>query len=287
MKAARQLTLIALLLLVGGAGSTTYTLRWGDTLSGVARKFGVPVQAITSANAITNANHVREGTKLTIPDKAAAQVATAKPIAASAVRKIHKVEKGDTLGAIARRYKVAVDEIKQLNSITDERRVRYGTVLTLPDAAEGAATAGSAAGKAADRPQPACPVQNAGKFDFSNSFGAPRHGGRGHAGNDIFAKRGTAVVASMTGTLRRADGSRAGIAYYIDGEDGTSYYGAHLDSISVGEGRVERGQKIGTVGTTGNAHGTPPHLHFEVKPGGGASVDPYAYLRSWCTGSGA
>ena len=287
MKAARQLTLLALLLLVAGAGSTTYTLRWGDTLSGVARKFGVPVQAITSANAISNANNVREGTKLTIPDKAAAQVATAKPIAASAVRKVHKVEKGDTLGAIGRRYKVSVDEIKQLNSITDERRVRYGTVLTLPDAAEGAATAGSAAGKAAERPQPVCPVQNAGKFDFSNSFGAPRHGGRGHAGNDIFAKRGTAVVASMTGTLRRADGARAGLAYYIEGEDGTTYYGAHLDSISVGEGPVERGQKLGTVGTTGNAHGTPPHLHFEVKPGAGASVDPYAYLRAWCTGSGA
>jgi len=285
--AARRLALIAILLVVAGAGSTTYTLKWGDTLGAVARRFGVPVTAITTANGIDNPHRVREGTKLAIPDRAAAQVAAAKPISSSG-RKVHKVLKGETLGAIARKYKVTVDEIKRLNEITDERRVRDGRELTLPDSAEGAATAGGASGQAqAERPQPVCPVQNAGKFDFSNSFGAPRHGGRNHAGNDIFAKRGTPVLASMSGTLTRADGSRAGIAYYIEGEDGTTYYGAHLDSMSVSGGRVERGQRIGTVGTTGNANGTPPHLHFEVRPGGGASIDPYGYLRTWCRGSGA
>lgn len=284
---ARRLALMCVLLVAAGAGSSTYTLKWGDTLSGVARKFGVPVSAITAANGIDNADRVREGSKLTIPDKAAAQVAAARPISAATARKVHTVKKGETLGVIARRYKVTVDEIKQLNDIKDERRVRDGRELTLPDSAEGAATAGSASGQAADRPQPACPVQNAGKFDFSNSFGAPRHGGRNHAGNDIFAKRGTPVLAPMGGTLRRADGSRAGIAFYIDGDDGTTYYGSHLDSITTQGGRVERGAKIGTVGTTGNANGTPPHLHFEVKPGGGASIDPYGYLRTWCRGSGA
>ncbi|HVM10674.1 MAG TPA: M23 family metallopeptidase [Acidimicrobiales bacterium] len=294
--AARRLALIVVLLVAAGAGSSTYTLKWGDTLGGLARKFGVPVEAITSANAIENPHKVREGTKLVIPDKSAAQVAVARPIASSTPAraaaggglKVHKVAPGETLGSIAKRYKVTVDELKKLNDIKDERRVRDGRELTLPDSAEGAASAGSASEQAkADRPQPVCPVQNAGKFDFSNSFGAPRHGGRNHAGNDIFAKRGTPVLASVDGTLRRADGARAGIAYYIDGDDGTTYYGSHLDSISVSGGRVERGQKIGTVGTTGNAKGTPPHLHFEVKPGGGASIDPYGYLRAWCRGSGA
>lgn len=283
---ARRLALLVALLVAAGAGSSTYTLRWGDTLSGVAKKFGVTVSAITSSNGITNPHKVREGTKLSIPNKAAVQVAAAKPIASSG-RKVHVVAKGETLGAIARRYKVTVDEIKKLNDIADERRVRDGRELTLPESAEGAATAGRSSGQAAERPQPVCPVQNAGKFDFSNSFGAPRHGGRSHRGNDIFAKRGTAVLAPMGGTLARADGSRAGLAYYIEGDDGTTYYGAHLDSMSVSGGRVERGQKIGTVGTTGNAHGTPPHLHFEVKPGGGASIDPYGYLRTWCRGPGA
>ena len=283
--AARPLALLVLFAILAGAGSSTYTLKWGDTLSGVAKKFGVPVAAITSANGITDPNKIREGQKLTIPDKAAGQVAAAKPIAAANARKIHKVVAGDTLGALARRYKVKVAEIMELNGIKDERKIYAGKVLTLPGHAEGAVLAASTS--AADRPQPLCPVFNAGKFDFSNSFGAPRHGGRNHGGNDIFAKRGAAVVAPMGGKLRRADGSRAGLAFYIDGDDGTTYYGSHLDSIAIAGGRVERGQKLGTVGTTGNAQGTPPHLHFEVKPGGGASVDPYAYLRSWCRGSGA
>lgn len=283
----RHLALLVVLLVAAGAGSSTYTLKWGDTLGGVAKRFGVTVSAITSANSIDNANKVREGTKLTIPDQRAVQVAAARPISSSG-RKVHVVAKGETLGGIARRYKVTVDEIKRLNDIEDERRVRDGRELALPDSAEGAATAGGASGQAqAERPQPVCPVQNAGKFDFSNSFGAPRHGGRNHAGNDIFAKRGTPVLAPMGGTLKRADGSRAGMAFYIEGDDGTTYYGSHLDSMSVSGGRVERGQKIGTVGTTGNAQGTPPHLHFEVKPGGGASIDPYGYLRTWCRGSGA
>jgi murein DD-endopeptidase MepM/ murein hydrolase activator NlpD len=284
----RPLLALGLLVVVGGAGAGSYTLRWGDTLGRVARKYGVPIDALVATNNITNPNKVREGTTLTIPDKAAAQVATATPIAAVAGPKIHLVAKGDTLGAIAKRYKITVDELKKLNDIKDERRVRDGRTLTLPDSAEGAATAGSStdANAKADRPQPVCPVVGAGKFDFSNSFGAPRHGHK-HMGNDIFAKRGRAVVAPMAGTLRRADGGVAGRAWYIDGDDGVTYYGAHLDTVSVGEGRVERGQPIGTVGTSGNAGSTPPHLHFEIHPGNGAAIDPYNSLRGWCKGSGA
>lgn len=284
----RHLALFVVLLVLGGAGSSTYTLRWGDTLGSVARRFGVPVAAITSVNGITDANKVREGRLLTIPDKTTAQLAVAQPIASGGA-KVHKVALGETLGSIARRYKVSVEALQSQNGITDPRRVREGRELTLPDGAVGgSAPAGAvAAAVSTGMPQAVCPVQNAGKFDFSNSFGAPRHGGRNHAGNDIFAKRGRPVLASTDGTLRRADGNRAGIAYYIDGDDGFTYYGAHLDSINVTAGRVERGQVIGTVGVTGNAKGTPPHLHFEVKPGGGTSVDPYAYLRAWCRGSGA
>lgn len=275
MKVARPLLVIALLLVVAGAGSSTYTLKWGDTLSSVAKKFGVPVKAITAANGIKDADKVQRGETLTIPDKATAGVAVAQPIAAVSTPgapsgKTHKVAKGDTLGAIAKKYEVTVDELRKLNAITDDRKVREGRVLQLPASANVPGT-----------PQAICPVQGAGKWDFSNSFGAPRHGGS-HAGNDIFAKRGTPVVAPMGGTLRRADGSRAGYAFYVDGDDGVTYYGAHLDSINVTGGRVEQGNKLGTVGTTGNAQGTPPHLHFEVRPANGPPIDPYGYLRQWC-----
>jgi murein DD-endopeptidase MepM/ murein hydrolase activator NlpD len=173
---------------------------------------------------------------------------------------------------------VTDDELRKLNGITNDRKVRDGRDLQLPVSAKVDGTPGDAS-----KPKPICPVSGAGKFDFSNSFGAPREGGRHHMGNDIVAKRGTAVLAPMGGTLRRADGSVAGLAWYVDGEDGVTYYGAHLDAIALQGGHVDQGQKIGIVGNSGNASTTPTHLHFEVHPGGGPAVDPYGYLRAWCT----
>ena len=92
-------------------------------------------------------------------------------------------------------------------------------------------------------------------------------------------------MAGVDGTIRAVSGGRAGIGYYLDGVDGVTYYGAHMNSRSVDDGAtVKRGDVIGTVGTTGNAGGTPPHLHFEIKPGNGASINPYPLLRVWCGG---
>lgn len=256
----------------GSAGMTSYTLKWGDTLSRVASKFGVPVAAITSTNGIADANRVREGQKLQIPDRASAQVAAAVP-AAAVTPAAHTVKAGETLSEIAKAYGVTARALADPNGLKDLNFVREGRVLTLPPGATPVATS---------IPTPLCPVKGAGKWDFADSFGAPRHGGRSHAGNDIFAKRGTAVVASMSGTLARVTGSLTGIGYELAGEDGVTYYGAHLDALSAAAGRVTRGDVLGVVGNTGNAHGTPPHLHFEVKPGGGASINPYALLRGWC-----
>lgn len=124
-----------------------------------------------------------------------------------------------------------------------------------------------------------CPV--GAPHQFSDSWGQPRPGGRRHLGTDLFATRGTPVVASVGGTLTHSSGSLAGVAYYLAGDDGNTYYGAHLDTIAP-PGRVERGAVIGTVGSTGNAKGTTPHLHFEIKPGGGANVNPFPTLQAWC-----
>jgi len=116
---------------------------------------------------------------------------------------------------------------------------------------------------------------------FVDTWGAPRDGVRRHLGTDRFAARGTAVVASVGGSVRHASGGRAGLAYYLDGDDGHTYYGAHLDSLEP-VGRIERGGTIGTVGSTGSARGTSPHLHFEIKPEGGGPVNPYFTLERWC-----
>jgi murein DD-endopeptidase MepM/ murein hydrolase activator NlpD len=126
-----------------------------------------------------------------------------------------------------------------------------------------------------------CPVQ--GGATFSNDYGFARSGGRRHQGNDMFAPRGTPAVAPVGGTFRRSSSSLGGIAYHLNGDDGNSYYGAHLQGYSsLPPGRVSMGQVIGYVGDTGNARGTSPHLHFEIHPGGGGPVNPYPTISRYC-----
>jgi len=125
-----------------------------------------------------------------------------------------------------------------------------------------------------------CPVQ--GPRAFSNDWGQPRSGGRRHQGTDIMAPRGTPVVASVSGTVRPHNSSLGGISYYLTGDDGNTYFGTHLDSLSGVSGRVAMGTIVGRVGNTGNARGASPHLHFEIHPGGGAAVNPYPTLAKYC-----
>ncbi len=125
-----------------------------------------------------------------------------------------------------------------------------------------------------------CPVQ--GPRAFSNDWGQPRSGGRRHQGNDIFARRGTPVVASVAGTVRGHNSSRGGISYYLAGVDGNTYFGTHLDRLSGASGRVAAGTVVGYVGSSGNASASSPHLHFEIHPGGGGPVNPYPTVSRYC-----
>jgi murein DD-endopeptidase MepM/ murein hydrolase activator NlpD len=282
LRSARPLTLILLLCLVGSAGTSSYTLKRGDTLGRIAARFRVPLAALTAANDIADPNRVKAGQKLTVPDPKAAQVAAAKPIATAASSaaaddgsKAYAIQAGDTLSGIAKRFGTTVADLVDRNRLSGPTAlIREGRELKLPPTATNVPAPEA----------PLCPVKGAGKWDFSNSFGTPREGHRSHAGNDIFAKRGTPVVAGVDGTIRTVEGGRAGIGYYLDGVDGVTYYGAHMNDRKVTDGQsVKRGDVIGTVGSTGNASSTPPHLHFEIKPGNGASIDPYALLRVWCS----
>lgn len=113
-----------------------------------------------------------------------------------------------------------------------------------------------------------CPVDGARVHrDFTNDWGYPRAGGRSHEGTDIFADQGTPIRAMYHGTIkeiRRADAGLGGriVSYWV--APGEHWYHAHLDSVAdlrVGQ-EVSPGTLIGTVGRSGNARTTPPHLHI-------------------------
>jgi murein DD-endopeptidase MepM/ murein hydrolase activator NlpD len=74
-----------------------------------------------------------------------------------------------------------------------------------------------------------------------------------------------------------------GISLRLTDHAGTGYYYAHnqRNLVQLGQ-RVHRGQVIAQVGTSGNARGGPPHLHFQLHPGGGPPVNPDAIVRRWC-----
>jgi peptidoglycan LD-endopeptidase LytH len=115
------------------------------------------------------------------------------------------------------------------------------------------------------------PVAGMRRSAVRSSFGAPRDGGkRQHAGVDLFARRGTQVVAAAPGlVVWRGTTPRGGRVVYALGRRGALLYYAHLDGFAPGVGPgdlVARGTPLGTVGDTGNARGTRPHLHFEARP---------------------
>jgi murein DD-endopeptidase MepM/ murein hydrolase activator NlpD len=108
-----------------------------------------------------------------------------------------------------------------------------------------------------------CPVK--GPVRIGQGWGAPRDGGRRrHQGIDLLAPAGTPLVAVASGYISRLsnrDRGRGGISLWL---------------------RDRAGQQIARVGATGNARGGPPHLHFQLHPGGGRPVSPDAAVRRWC-----
>ncbi|MGY5849144.1 peptidoglycan DD-metalloendopeptidase family protein [Salegentibacter sp. F14] len=131
------------------------------------------------------------------------------------------------------------------------------------------------------RPAYEFPVKGGKNSSIQSFWGAARGGGtRSHEGIDIFARRGTPVIAATDGQITYTGNKGLGgkQVWLRDYQRNQSLYYAHLDSIHPNSGKVKRGDTIGYVGNTGNARTTPPHLHFGIYQSYSGAIDPLAFV---------
>lgn len=127
------------------------------------------------------------------------------------------------------------------------------------------------------------PVQGVSAARIADTFGAPRGTDRTHAGVDIFATRGTPVTSATQGLVASIrDTGLGGKQVWVLGPARERHYYAHLDDWAPGleaGALVAPGDVLGYVGTTGNARGTPPHLHYGIYGSDGA-YDPLPLFKA-------
>ena len=132
------------------------------------------------------------------------------------------------------------------------------------------------------------PVLGATANDYSNDFGAPRADTGFHQGIDIFGATGAPILAINDGVLSNVGwNTLGGRRFWLTDRYGNQFYFAHLSGFSplAKDGaQVKRGDVIAFLGNSGDAQGTPPHLHFEMHPAGAWAVPPFQYITSWLTG---
>jgi peptidoglycan LD-endopeptidase LytH len=185
----------------------------------------------------------------------------------------------DLLGRTQRLLDGADAEVRRLveqERLAAEARARAAYLASLQAATSGGLYTPPVGG------QFACPVGAV--RSFVDTWGAPRSGGRTHEGTDVFAPHGSPAYAVMDGVISRwSTNPLGGITLYLRNDAGDEFYYAHnARNIAPAGTRVKAGDVIALVGTTGNAATTPPHIHFEIHPGGGSPVNPYGFLKGVC-----
>lgn len=256
-----------------GGCASTHTVVRGDSWFGISRVEGVSLNALLEGNNATATTVIQPGAEVCLPTGATSTSAAA-ATARSCVSE-RTVAAGESWYVISRSTGVPIDALVTANDARPSSPIHPGQNLCLPEVGFGR-----------DLPSvvlDAAPVRGACRF--ANSWQATRGGGRLHAGVDLISPAGTPVVAAANGTLSRqtTGGSRSGNAWWLTTSTGTYFFYAHLASFSNGlsvGSRVQAGDVIGYVGSTGNA--VSPHLHFEIHPGGGGPVNPYSAI--WMIG---
>jgi len=277
---------------VQGTFRVTRLLRMADANEVVRAQQYASVVATTSTAALEQYRADKEDLRVEVAALERQQEERAAAIAGLRRRQADAVRELERLARIEEQARAAREEQQRRAQATATTAAGAAPGPTPPPPAPGAPAApGTTAALTrpttpTTRPAPAaatgdwvCPVQ--GPRAFSNDYGAPRGGGSSHMGNDILAPKGTPVAANVGGVVTQRNGAVSGLAYFLAGDDGNRYFGAHLDSFGA-SGRVSAGTVIGTVGNTGDAAGGPPHLHFEMHPGGSGYTNPYPTLTKYC-----
>lgn len=226
---------------------SSYVVRQGDTLSQIARMFGVSVNTIAWANDIRS-GIIRSGQTLIILPISGVQ---------------HTVAKSDTLASIAKKYKADVREIALFNNLSEDATLALGSEVIIPD--------GELASPSLTIP---ARLRGAGGPSYDGYYMRPILGGRktqglhGYNGVDLANYFGAPVFASAEGAVIvvRDYGWNGGYGKYlvIAHPNGTQTLYSHLSEVRVYQGQlIVRGEVIGAVGSTGNSTG--PHLHFEIR----------------------
>ena len=237
-----------------------YSVRSGDTISGITRKFGLRnISTLISVNDISNVRQLGAGQKLKIP---------------SIDGIIYTVKKGDSLESIVKKYNVKLATILDVNELNTDV-LSAGQQLFIPGAAMDSKSLKEAMGELFIMPLKS-------KFRWSSSYGKridPIGGVSSfHTGTDMACPTGTPIYAAMSGTIATAGVSRV-YGNYVIIEHGNGYQTlyAHMSKIIATKGQwVSQGTKIGLVGSTG--YSTGPHLHFTVYKNG-KMIDPMTILK--------
>lgn len=237
-----------------------YTVKTGDTISGICQKFGLSnISTLIAVNGIGNVRSVFVGQKLKIP---------------SMDGLIHTVAKNESIGSIAKKYNASVTDIIDTNDLSSEV-LKEGTELFIPGARLDSNTLQKAMGEIFTHPLKA-------KYRITSRFGYRLDPITGvastHKGLDMACPTGTPIYACRSGrVLKSAFSPLYGNYIVIEHVDGYQTLYAHMSKSLAKKGdKVSQGTKIGLVGNTG--YSTGPHLHLTVyknsKP-----VDPLTVIK--------
>ena len=236
-----------------------YVVREGDTLTGIAKLFGVSPNTILWANDLPNGSKLQVGDQLTILPVTGLKYTT---------------KKGDTFAVIAKKYGADAEDIASFNGL-DETSLTAGLEIIIPDG-EISVPAPVKRKSSKIGPEPAHNVGPQGSVSEMAYYIAPlshyieTQGIHGYNAVDLGAPSGTPIFASAGGDVVVAKGAgwNGGYGNYVviqhDNSSQTLY--SHMSKVSVYDGQsVVQGQIIGYVGQTGKATG--PHIHFEIRDG--------------------